>query len=149
MSLLMRRRMMMQARVECLDTTPIILDYGRRLNRGEGYYIESLSNICTTDYYNIEPSDSVQYITYKLNSITDSYLNYHCYKDGVYIDYWSERSVGDAIITDSKVSAGANQLRFTLFVDKIDDSFCYVNNTGKILFAGKNTEYYGKRTIYD
>lgn len=139
----------MQMRENSIDTSPIILDYGRRLYSGEGYYDKSEPNICTTDYYSIDPSDSVQYITYKLNSINQYYLNYHCYKDGVYIDYWSERSVGDAIITDSKVNAGANQLRFTLYVDKIDDSFCYVNNTGKILFAGKNTEYYGKRTIYD
>lgn len=42
---------------------------------------------------------------------------------------------------------GAAQVRFSIFTDYMDDSYAYFVNTGNIIFAGKNTPYYGMANI--
>ena len=61
------------------------------------------------------------------------------FKDGDYVDYWSP--------TNIKLNANSNGIGVTISNSRIDDAYMYINDSGQILFAGKNTIYYGHRNI--
>ena len=113
-----------------IDTSPRILQYDKRYNRGE---IIDQKGYCITDIYSYPPQTYTQYIT--ANNV---YFQIQIYKDGEYIDYWSGGNY--------KLNVNSNGIAVTLYKN-IDDSYLYINDTGQILFAGKNTPYYGHRNI--
>ena len=65
------------------------------------------------------------------------------YKDGSYIDYWSVSN------TRAVINANSNGLAISITVGHVDDAYLYFQETGDIIFAGKNTPYYGYLNIND
>lgn len=67
------------------------------------------------------------------------------FQDGVYKDYWSCRSDDQRNV----LNANTNQIAVSAPTRDIDDAYAYLPDTGQILFAGKNTPYYGYTNIND
>lgn len=121
-----------------LDTSPIITDYNMELNNRGG--LISSNNRSVTGYYALS-----SYVGSITQAITGGGQLRICaaYKDYDFVDYWTNRIV---------FNAGTNQIRATIDNVDIDNIYAYMplNSTvdqGKILFAGKNTIYYGHRNI--
>ena len=45
------------------------------------------------------------------------------------------------------INIGSDAIEITLSMFRLDESYAYIVETGQILFAGKNTPYYGHRNI--
>lgn len=62
------------------------------------------------------------------------------------VEYWS-LSVGTAEKTVTFYHAQATKFRFSIETASVDNAYMYYTGTGVIVFAGKNTKYYGMRNI--
>lgn len=114
-----------------LDTSPKILENGKEWYRGN---LVNSSSQSATIIYSYESSNSVQ------NIITAHvYGVINVFRDGTYIDYWSPGNY--------KLNANSNGVGVNIATNEIDDAYLYITQTGVILFAGKNTIYYGHRNI--
>ena len=121
-----------------LDTSPIILQYGVRYRPRD--IISSDSTMCITDKYDCFcDNNHRKFLAYGLQSTT---LNY---KSGEYYDYWNTPVLTPASVTIAK--DGTEQMAFTLVTSMLDDCYVVQEGTGIILFAGKNSIYYGHRNI--
>lgn len=128
-----RRRQLMGMQKSVLDTTAKILQYDVRWSRGS--LIESVGIAATIIYY-IEPKSESRRL---INGGLYSQLN--IFKDGQYVDYWSIATGRE------QINANCNGVSATVVTSGIDNAYLYVQGTGEILFAGKNTPYYGHRNI--
>lgn len=121
-----------------LDTSPVILQYGVRYRPGGT--TGSASTMCITDKYDCYcDNEHRSFYAYGIETTT---INY---KSGAYYDYWNSSCLTPQNRTLAK--DGTEQLAFTLVTSMIDDCFVIQNVTGIILFAGKNSIYYGHRNI--
>ena len=113
------------------DTSPKIAAEGYKFNQGRLV----ADNACAvTVVYDVKPSGSIQPLKGE-GLIAQLAL----YKDGVYFDYWT--------YSNPNISANANGMAATVQIAQIDNSYLYIKETGEIIFAGKNTIYYGHRNI--
>lgn len=80
------------------------------------------------------PSTSVQWLAF-----SGLYKEFNIFKDGQYVDYWG--------FVAPRLNANSNGVAVTLKENEIDDAYLYVIDSGEIIFAGKNTPYYGHRNI--
>lgn len=138
----MTRRRALLARVESdpgIDTSPRIAEYDKRYSM-DGSIIES-SGKCYTDIYNITPNNRV----FRAFGIVPSTINY---VDGVYNDYWNITAI-DAEYNGPLAKNVANEIAFTIQTSLVDDSYVIQVGTGSIVFAGRNTPYYGYTNIND
>ena len=79
----------------------------------------------------------------------------HCYSTGnvvlwqgdTYKDYWSINSYRGTVERRQCINANTTRASLTLVSAHVDDSFAYIEESGEILFAGKNTLYYGHTNI--
>ena len=140
---------------ETVDTSPIIAQYGYGLtNTGTTAQDEEL---CYTDYYAIPDGYTGKVsglfpntnATYKATS-----TQCQIYQDDAFKTYWACSSLmGDIGAADKTMglyyasSWPANKARFVLVTAYVDDSYLYFTDTGDIIFAGKNTKYYGMANI--
>ena len=121
------------------DTSPKILQSGVRYRSGGT--LESDADCSITAIYNI-PTRNGNNRQATVYGIKPSTINY---TDGVYLDYWNQTQVqSPGLITI--FTAGANQVAFTLLTSMINDSYVILSD-GTIMFAGKNSIYYGHRNI--
>lgn len=128
-----RRRLLMMP--HGIDTSPIIEVYDKTLRYGN--FIDA-TGYGVTIIYNYELANSRLDVK---TSGTGIYNQLACYKDGVYKDYWS---AGNYHLTSN-----TNGVRACIMLSQIDNVYFYIVQTGKILFAGKNTPYYGYTNIND
>lgn len=136
-----RRRMMAQTAKKVVDTSPVIEFYGYSIPPGSGNYTQSEGN-GTTKIYEYPEQDFAQ-------TLVTAYVtaNIRVFKDGLYRDYWSwDPRVG---MRRKVINSLSNGLAMTIILDNIDDSYAYLEETGQILFAGKNSPYYGYANIND
>lgn len=136
-----RRRMMGQITKKVVDTSPVIEFYGYSIPAGSINYTQSEGS-GVTKIYEYPKQDFVQ-------TLVTAYVtaNIRVFKDGLYRDYWSW---GPTVGMHRKViNSLSNGLAMTIILDNIDDSYAYLEETGQILFAGKNSPYYGYANIND
>ena len=135
-----RRRMLMGGK-KVIDTSPKILQYGvRYITRGA---ISEYSDRCITDKYQYEAVNQNQtLVTYGVESYLITYK-----PDGSYLDYWTLN--GTDVYSRNVINANSGYLACTLNTNRIDVSYAYLQETGQILFAGKNSPYYGYTNIND
>ena len=137
MDLMQRRRELMQMQV--LDTSPVILQMDARYNSaGE---ILGFTGRCVTKKYDcLCDNDHRSFMAYGIESTTINYKNNEFY------DYWNNPATTP---TSNTILAkyGTDQMAFTLVMSLLDDCYVVQNNSGIILFAGKNSIYYGHRNI--
>ena len=137
---------------EPVDTTAKIAGTGYGLNSKGG--LQSLEKACYTEFYSfgrtIEGSDSRKVIYYVSTGNQGGMLGADkqtVYQDGEFVTYWTTKfdSVNENNFTGNY--GPFNQLRFSLVTAYIDDDYAYFAATGEVIFAGKNTPYYGMANI--
>ncbi len=112
----------------------------------DGNIAEDQNCVVTALYPYSNPSDSTYTLCYYGTQGNMALYN----AERGYVDYWSITAVDTpktraVLYKNSRTSFAA----FTLRKDMLDDCFAYVTNTGQILFAGKNSIYYGYTNIND
>ena len=67
------------------------------------------------------------------------------FENGAYKDYWTVMN------SDSRsvINANSNGIGVTVVTSHINNAYAYLPSNGQILFAGKNTPYYGYTNIND
>lgn len=69
------------------------------------------------------------------------------FENGTYKDFWTVRNGGSD--TRNVINANSNGIGVTVPTSNINDAYAYLPSNGQILFAGKNTPYYGYTNIND
>lgn len=137
---------------EPVDTTAKIAGTGYGLNKqGE---LEPREQACYTEFYSfgrtIEGNDSRKVIYYVSSNneggMTDA-NSQQVWQNDAFVTYWTT-----AYDTESSNNFGGNygpfnRIRFPLVTAYIDDDYAYFADTGEVIFAGKNTPYYGMANI--
>ena len=132
---------MAQATKKVVDTSPVIEFYGYSIPPGSSNYTQSEGSGITKIYEYPEQDFAQTLVTAYVTA------NIRVFKDGLYRDYWSwGSSVG---MRRKVINSLSNGLAMTIILDNIDDSYAYLEETGQIFFAGKNSPYYGYANIND
>ncbi len=139
-----RRRLLMQSVSGGLDTSPIITDMGYRLKNGD-LTLEVNSAACVTDLYSfVYDGDSSNRAVFVMYGTLPSL---QVFTNGTYTDYWNRDSTTGEM--SQTVNNGVDGIRFTLQIDMLDVCYAFLQQTGDILFAGKNSIYYGHRNVME
>lgn len=138
-----------------VDTSPVITQTGVRYKSADG--VETRTGFCVTKNYNIDKTGISDSQTIQLSVLIYSgdmsavSCNCHVLKDDVYIGYYGIVSKASATsaptVKNTSTSGEINQIAFSLYDGGTDYSYAYVTNTGQILFAGRETKYYGMSNI--
>ena len=138
-----RRRALMMMRKSGLDTSPIIAHYGVKNPSGnpatKPYIVDE--NYCVTALYSYTPMNVRQTIRFYGGN-----GNAILYTDETYKDYWNFNGESNEHKWNI-INANTNQISCTLKISMLDDSYLWLEESGEILFAGKNSIYYGHRNI--
>ena len=141
-SLMARRRALLASEKEPIDTTVRIMQTGvywdLRLNRIAD------AQCAITEKYAPDmqiPNDGNEFGLALGFPPDDKEHKYAVYRDGEEkpFDYWT--------VVQPRFTAGGKYVSFSILLSAIDDCYAYVIDTGTVLFAGKNTPYYGKTNI--
>lgn len=140
----MTRRMALMAQAESggLDTSPIIEYYNKGLNSSGA--IKDVTGCCVTALYTY-PEKSVIQTCVTTGGWGDSGGTMIIYKDGNRVDFWGTNKQDN--YERKCINEGSNGLRISLNMSRLDDAYFYLKETGQILFAGKNSIYYGHKNI--
>lgn len=140
--MVIRRRVLMASR-KVIDTSPKILQHGvRYLNNGS---TQSEANTCITVIYDLDVTINPSNRFGTIYGVVPSIINYI---DGDYNDYFNQYSNTEPISVKIFIF-GTNQVSFTLQEDMLDVCYAIHDATGQILFAGKNSPYYGYTNVND
>ena len=144
MTMLIRRAMLEKV----YDNSPKIAEYGYSLGRSATGVSEH-SSWCYTEWYNVEPYTLGKGESTIVVDANASFNNTRTYQyeftDGVK-DYW----YGSSDFSEYKRSVSPKilkKIRCSIRIDHLDDCYMYIQNSGQIIFAGKNSIYYGHRNI--
>ena len=139
-----RRKLM--ARVESgeTDTSPVIEYDGYVLTVGGG--ISPDEDCCVTKKYAYGNPSSGDYTLCYFGTFSVCCL---FRDDGRYVDYWSITANQPAERKILYRNGRAELIQVTLNKTHIDSCYAYVKETGQILFAAKNSPYYGYKNIHD
>lgn len=134
-----RRRALMMMQNAVLDTSPEIIAYDKKTPNNSGGLISN-EGTCVTRLYEYPAQATTQ-------TLVTSYVSnaVRTFTDGKYKDYWSWNSREGYY--RNVINVGSNALQCTIITDNLDDCYAYLSETGQILFAGKNSIYYGHRNI--
>lgn len=154
MDLMQARRRVLIGEKKVIDTSPKIAEYGKMLNyerTGER------SNIyfCITEWYPFDVGTvNLIYLYNKLYATQRrrdcNYQYYATNANGTLLrDWWFNTSEDDPRRQIGWNTFTLKEIRFSIPIKEIDDSFAYVKETGQIFFAGKNSLYYGYTNIND
>ena len=126
-----------------IPTSPKITNYGYKLPAGNSLTnpLVADSEGCVTDYYYYPPQDYTQTMT-----AYGTHANINIFLDNTYKDYWGWDAKTNEN-TRTVINKNSNKIRFGLYTSMIDDAYAFLVETGQILFAGKNTQYYGHQNI--
>lgn len=140
----MTRRRALLARVESggLDTSPIIEYYDKGLI-GSGA-TQDVIGCCVTALYTY-PEKSVMQTSVTTGGWGTAAGVMIVYKDGNKVDYWGTNTQDN--YERACINPNSNGLRISLKMSRLDDAYLYIKDTGQILFAGRNSIYYGHRNI--
>ena len=134
-----RRRVLMGGK-KVIDTSPIIEKYGYKLGNANTEIEDD--NSCIVQVYAYPKTDQIL-------TMVSGYLGdrIQVYRDGKYIDWWGW-NMGDGYKRQciNKLSDG---VRTCIPISNIANAYAYLKETGQILFAGKNSPYYGYTNIND
>lgn len=123
-----------------LDTSPVIEFVGKSLPNGNKEYVDN-DDCLITILYNYPTSSVPQTMTaYGLTN------NIHTYADGRYKDYWGWGAVSQPV-TRNVINSNTNGIRCTIHKTRLNECYAFLVETGQILFAGKNSIYYGHKNI--
>lgn len=139
-----RRRVLLGGK-KVIDTSPRILQYGVRYGNGNPATKPLIEDnlYCITDKYKYEPQPIKQ--TLVTNGIGGAVLIFNSTE--IYMDYWLWNTNDGYKRT--RINANSGILACNILISRLDASYAYLEETGQILFAGKNSPYYGYTNIND
>ena len=129
-----------------IDTSPKIYQYNAGIPTNNRQGTTPLIGCCVTELYSYQlfASGSNRTLVTTGGWGTNQGIM-TLWKDGVYKDYWGTSSADNyeraVIIPDT------NGLKISLNMSRLNDAYALIKETGEILFAGKNSIYYGHRNI--
>lgn len=130
-----------------LDNSPAIAGEGAGLD-GEGNVVNGYPDLCYTEFYELQPGTTSVTIFFARSTeiTTGGNVKMQYWDASRQVEYWT---VGTNPNREKayKVADGATRFRTTLARLDTDDSYAY-DDTGHVYFAGKNTQYYGKKNIH-
>lgn len=134
--LLRRRRAMMEKKTDVLDTSPRIAEYGKHCNRSnEGLTENELW--CYTDWYDFpKPHGNITY-----QQLTGM--------DGSHTFQEINTDTGERTWNYPKISIASyyDKVRFSIKISLLRTCYFIRNDTGEIIFAGRDSIYYGHKNI--
>ena len=134
---------------EPINTTPVIAEYDKAINMSTAEPTDR-EGFCYTEWIEFRPNltDATG------SSIVDNYskrtLGY-CYQF-VYSLTGSDTETKDWYYGSRTLTTrgrSIKRIRYGMPTSEIDNVYAYCSSTGQILFAGRNTEYYGYANIND
>ena len=132
------------------DTTPKIAEYGKYWNRKFGDTTDN-ANWCITQWIDVnDPYTGTERAT-SINGFIGAdnigiTFQYYTINGS---DWFYFNGTNPRIILPYNSQSRLTSISFSIQVNEIDNSYAYVVQTGRILFAGKNTPYYGYTNIND
>ena len=137
-----RRKMLMSGGKKVVDTSPIIVAYDSKYTGNGSIYQEV--GFCCTALYSYLPMQRTGTIAYYGTSgkIMVLYRN----NGSERVDHWN---LQNARSPRTCINVGTDSAVFTLETSELPDCYAYIVDTGQILFAGKNSPYYGYTNIND
>ena len=138
----LRRNLLMQ-KSGVIDTSPIIEAWDSAMKANNTPYVES-TGACVTALYEFQPVSSTTTVVIT-GSVVGGIGTMRLYKNGAYYDYWGLNDADN--FERNCINPNTNGMRVTLNMNRLNDSYFYIKETGQILFAGKNSIYYGHRNI--
>lgn len=144
---------MLRSAKELIDTSPKIVEYGKGLayaQTGERWD----NNFCITEWYPFDVGTVNPIHLYNKAYVTQyvracNYQYYGTNADGAVRRDWYYNKADDPERYIGWNTYTLKEIRFSIPIKEIDDSFAYVEETGQIFFAGKNSPYYGYTNIND
>ena len=144
-----RRDMMVEEAGSVIDNAPVIEFYDSKLNANGT--VSANTGTCTTDWVTVPEQTGRMYCThYGCDGTTVDYL------DDVRKDYsnWGSTSAENI---NGFITHPCNRMKLTLKTSMLDDCYAYVkiqsqnieSARGYILFAGRNSIYYGHQYIQE
>jgi hypothetical protein len=138
-----RRKLMAKMQSDVVNTSPKIAEYGKYLDRsdtGTG----SNASWCYTIWYDIDPVPGTANRLKIANCSIGQNRTYQWTTSSGRAN-WDYRKTGSYYY----LSANANTIRISIPIANLAICYAYIETTGQILFAGKNTIYYGYTNIHD
>ena len=145
-----RRRLLTQQN-NVLDTSPVVEENGVYWSRTFGQTAEN-TNWCVTKFYGIDDPYTGQARTTNINGFIGADTNqitfqYYLVNGSTKSTNWyyfagtnPRRALGSTVSRLTSIS-------FSIQKSELPNSYAYIVETGQILFAGRNTIYYGHRNI--
>lgn len=140
-----RRNMGIKSGGAVIDNAPVIEHYDKRIF---GTSLTDDVGRCVTQVYTV-PTYATRRCQVTVHSGTATNNACQVYADGVYKGWWNGGNY---------LNTGCNQGRWSLVTEDIDNSYCFLQNNnqvspdelkGYIIFAGRNTIYYGHQYIQE
>ena len=136
-----RRKLMAKMQTGEIDTSPIIEYYDKGLANGG---LNDVPGCCTTVMYEYPAQTFMQtYVGTGGWGANQGLLL--IFENGTQIDWWGTSSQDN--YERQCIDANSNGLKISLQMNRLDDAYMYLKETGQILFAGRNSIYYGHRNI--
>lgn len=123
-----------------LNTAPVFEVYGYAIPAGNKEYNEN-ETYAVTKLYHYPPSETKQTL---VTSGVGSNIRLYNNNKG-YMDYWNWQITPGYART--VINIHSEYVQMAVKIDEIENSYAYLRETGQILFAGKNTIYYGHKNI--
>lgn len=121
------------------DTAPVIEHEGYNLSTADGSLVE-MTGYSVTGYYEFEQlTEQRQFVFLTGSGAVMSMYD----SSNVQLDYFK----GTAANKTSNVAIGSVKARFAISNAYIDTAYAYWSDTGEVIFACKNSPYYGKANI--
>ena len=138
--LLRRRRVMMGEKSDVLNTSPKIAEYGKSLGRSNTGTVR-MDGFCYTEWYDLNFADKTT-LTMVYSNMPEAANTTYQYRN-------TETGAADWFYFPNKqtIENKFNQIRFSIAISHLRDCYLYFRQTGEILFAGKDTIYYGHKNI--
>ena len=119
----------------------------------DGSFASNIDGYGITQMYRLDIASSetdaytVDYLIKNNGAASTTKKGINAYLDSTFADtrWVSENTASwwELKITDKVVDG----IRFAVPLDGLDDSYCFIRETGQVLFAGKNTTYYGVENV--
>ena len=136
-----RRRVLMGSRKKVIDTSPVIETYGCKIGNGNSF-VEDIDYCITKIYAYPKNSEILTMVTGKVGN------KIQVYRNGAYLDWWGWGNEGVQYARRC-INSNSDGVRLCMRISYIPETYAYLKETGQILFAGKNTPYYGYTNIND
>lgn len=137
------------------DTSPKIAEYDKSWGIAYGTINDTIG-WCITEWYDFNPPSSGATVFtlcgYVGNDANQRTFQYYGYRNSVLSTNWYYFNANNAPGTRNIgmiKEPNWEHISFSLDSTQLENLYVYVQETGQIIFAGKNTPYYGYKNIND